>query len=96
MTKANLANSEDDFNFRFNTKFNMMTIFSKLILVSLLISSVYPYTLEATIEAEDDHLDDILGEEVNEMDYSNIEVASGAIVPSKCGELAFRVVKKVR
>ena len=72
LTKADLANSEDDFNFRFNTKFNMMTIFSKLILVSLMISSVYPYTLEATIETDDDHLDDILGEEVNEMDYSNI------------------------
>ena len=31
-----------------------------------------------------------------EIDQSNIEVASGSIVPSKCGELAFRVVKKVR
>ena len=32
---------------------------------------------------------------MTEMDSSNIEVASGAIVPSKCGELAFRVIKKV-
>ena len=35
-------------------------------------------------------------ESIMEIDQSNIEVASGAIVPSKCGELAFRVVKKVR
>ena len=34
-------------------------------------------------------------ESIMEIDQSNIEVASGAIVPSKCGELAFRVVKKV-
>ena len=33
---------------------------------------------------------------IMEIDQSNIEVASGSIVPSKCGELAFRVVKKVR
>ena len=31
-----------------------------------------------------------------EIDQTNIEVASGAIVPSKCGEMAFRVIKKVR
>ena len=33
---------------------------------------------------------------IMEIDQTNIEVASGAIVPSKCGEMAFRVVKKVR
>ena len=26
----------------------------------------------------------------------HLDVASGAIVPSRCGELAFRVIKKVK